>query len=66
MIEKMMKKIANTQEFFPDDRLGQMVKECDGEELELERLDQVFAARADERSYADFLKLARQRDLQRK
>ena len=57
MIEKMMKKIANSQAFAPDDRLSQMVNEYDANELSMDSLDQVFAARKDDVDYDAFLKV---------
>lgn len=65
MIEKLMTKIANTQAFKSDDKLGQMVQEYARDELSEESLDLVYAARKDDVSYASFLKLAQERDSKR-
>lgn len=65
MIEKLITKIANTQAFKPDDKLGQMVQEYAKDELSEESLDLVYAARKDDTSYAAFLKLAQERDSKR-
>ncbi len=63
MIEKLIRKIANTQAFLPEDRLGRMVKEYDKDELEEESLDLVYAARKDgAASYASFLKFVQERN----
>lgn len=62
MIEKLITKIANTQAFKPDDKLGQMVQEYAKDELSEESLDLVYAARKDDESYASFLKLVQERD----
>ena len=63
MIEKMMKKIANSQAFAPDDRLSRMVNECDANnELSEDSLDLVFAARKDEADFDAFLKVLEERN----
>ena len=66
MIDKFMKKIANTQAFVTDDKLGRMLKEYDTDELAEESLDLVYAARKNNTSYDTFLKLAQERDNKRK
>lgn len=65
MIEKLITKIANTQAFRPDDKLGQMVQEYAKDELSEESLDLVYAARKDNTSYADFLRMVQKRDSNR-
>ncbi len=61
MIEKLITKIANTQVFSPDDKLSQMVKKYDKDELEEESLDFVCAARKDNTTYSEFLKVIQDR-----
>lgn len=65
MIEKLITKIANTQAFNPEDKLGRMVQEYANDELSEESLDFVYAARKDDISYAAFLRLAQERDSKR-
>lgn len=62
VIEKLIKKIANSQAFMPDDKLGRMIKEYETDELAEESLDLVYAARKNDADYADFLRLAHERD----
>ena len=66
MIEKLITRIANTQAFKPEDKLGQMVRQHPKDELSEESLDLVYAARKDDTSYAVFLRLAQERDGNRK
>lgn len=66
MIEKLITKIANTQAFRPEDKLGQLVREYAKDELFEDSLDLVYAARKDDTSYASFLRLAQERDRKRK
>ncbi len=66
VIEKLIMKIAETQAFLHDDKLGRMVKEYKNDELDKESLDQVYAARKDDVSYDAFLKLAQKRGSGRK
>ena len=66
MTEKIIKLIADTQAFKPDDKLGQMVQEYAKDELSEESLDLVYAARKDDTSYASFLRLTQERDSKRK
>ena len=66
MIEKLIRKIANTQAFGPEDQLGQMVKNYDRDELSEDTLNLVYAARKDDASYSEFLRLAKERDNKRK
>ena len=65
-MEKMMKKIAGTQTFSPEDNLGRMIRGYEKQELSEESLDLVYAARKEDASYADFLKLAKERDRRNK
>lgn len=65
MIEKLITKIANTQAFKPEDKLGRMVHEYYKDELSEENLDLVYAARKDDARYAVFLRLAQERDSER-
>ncbi len=62
LITKLIGQIAESQAFSPDDKLSQMVNEYDIDELPVESLDLVYAARKDDTSYAAFLKLAHERD----
>ena len=62
VIEKLIMKIADMQAFKPEDKLGQMVQKYAGDELSEESLDLVCAARKDDTSYADFLRLVQERD----
>lgn len=66
MIEKLMKKIAKTEAFKPEDQLSGLVKNQGENELSEDSLDMVFAARKEGASYAEFLKYARERDKNRK
>ncbi len=61
MIEKLITKIANTQVFSPDDKLSQMVKKYDKDELEEESLDFVCAAQKENADYSEFLKVIQDR-----
>jgi len=65
VIEKLIKKIANTQDFVQDDRLGQMVKQYDKDELSEENLYFVSAASKGTASYSDFLRLVQERENKR-
>ena len=62
MIEKLIMKIAKSQAFKPDDKLGRLVQEYDKDELFEESLDWVNAAHKDDTSYASFQKYAQERD----
>ena len=66
MIEKLIEKIANSQAFSPDDKLSQLVKKHDKDELAVESLDLVHAARKDSYDYDAFVKAAKERDGKRK
>lgn len=66
MIEKLIIKIANTQAFKPDDKLGRMVQEHGNDELFDESLDLVCAASKGDTSYASFLKFAQEKDRENK
>ena len=66
-MDKMITKIADTQAFDFDDRLGRLVKHYEvkaqsEEELSLDSLDMVYAARKEEGDFAAFLQMARERD----
>lgn len=61
MIEKLIAKVANSQVFSPDDSLSRMVKNEYSEELDLEKLSLVYAARMD-RGYDEFLKRVQDRN----
>lgn len=52
-MEKFLKKIAKSQEFGPDDRLSAMIDRYSSEELSLDDLDNVYAAR--KADFQDFL-----------
>ena len=62
VIERLIKKIAKSQAFLPEDKLGRMVKEYDADELAMENLDLVYAARKDGSDYAAFLTSVQERD----
>lgn len=66
MIEKLIRKTANTQVFGPEDQLGRMVNTFDQDELSEDSLNLVYAARKDNLDYAGFLRFARERDNKRK
>ena len=63
MTDKMLIKIANSQAFLPEDKLGEMLDKYinDNDELAEDGLDLVFAARKNEISYDDFIKHAENR-----
>ena len=65
-MEKLIRNIANTQVFGPEDQLGQMVKAYDQDELSEDALNFVYAARKDDAGYAEFVRRARERDNKRK
>ena len=55
-MESILSVMADLNEFAPaDDALGRLVSETDTDELPLDELEQVAAARA-QTSYADFLR----------
>ena len=66
MVEKLMKKVANSQAFCPEDRLSQMVKNYAQDELDEDSLYLVCAAGKEDASYAEFLKLVQEKDGNRK
>lgn len=66
MIEKLIKKVANAQEFKMEDSLGQLVDGHESDELSEQNLDQVFAARKTTADYDAFLKYAQKRDSKRR
>lgn len=55
MIEKLIAKVANSQVFSPDDSLSRMIKNVCSDELDMESLNLVCAARMD-CGYDEFLK----------
>lgn len=66
-MDKTIQKIANTQAFGFDDRLGRLVKGYEEkaeseDELSMDSLDMVYAARKEDGDFAAFLKMARERD----
>jgi len=66
VIEKLIKKVANAQEFKMEDSLGQMVDGHETDELSEQNLDQVFAAQKTTADYDAFLKYAQKRDSKRR
>ncbi len=52
-MEKFLKKLARSQEFRPDDRLSAMIDKYGADELSLDELDNVYAAR--KADFQDFL-----------
>lgn len=52
-MEKLLKKLARSQEFNPDDRLSAMINKYSSDELSLDELDNVYAAR--KADFQDFL-----------
>ena len=66
MIEKLISRIAKSQAFSPDDSLSRMVKEVHVDELDVEDLDLVYAARMGDADYAEIVKRAQQPDQQNK
>lgn len=52
-MEKFLKKLARSQEFRPDDRLSAMIDKYGDDELSLDELDNVYAAR--KADFQDFL-----------
>ncbi len=62
VIEKLVKKIANSQAFVQEDRLGQMIKQYETDELSEENLFFVAAAGKGSTSYSEFLRLAQERE----
>lgn len=65
MIEKLIEKVANAQEFKMEDSLGQLVDGHESDELSEQNLDMVFAARK-AADYNTFLYYARERDSKRR
>jgi hypothetical protein len=59
---KLIAKIASTQEFIRDDKLGQMVTQYSQNEINCESLDMVYAARKDNMSFEEFKKLVLERE----
>ena len=60
-MESILSIMADLNEFAPaDDALGRLVSETDADELPLDELEQVAAARA-QTSYADFLRKLEER-----
>ena len=65
MMDKLITRVADTQVFKPEDRLGTMVREYDKDELTEDSLDLVYAARKDNTDYPAFLRFAQERDRNR-
>lgn len=62
MMDKFLTKIADTQAFGPDDKLGKMIEDYDSDELSEDNLDLVFAARKDDADFGAFLRMLEEKE----